>query len=406
MYSSKDLKLLAQKACPEATAFRRELHMYPELSQQEESTAERILSKLSSLNIPCERNIAGHGVMGIIKGKDPHKAIALRADMDGLPIVEKASVPYGSQNPGVMHACGHDIHMAVLYGTAIVLSQLQDLLPFSVKLLFQPAEETTGGAKEMIQAGCLKDPETAAVVGLHVDPFVPVGKILLPRGVAHAASCEFSVTVRGKGCHGAEPYTGKNPLLPCCVMISGIYSHLCQRLNPAEPYLLSVGQMQAGCKSNIIPDQAVFKGIIRALTLERRTLIKKILTDFCNRTAEAYGVTNSIVFSDTYPPLENHSVLYDLIKSCFSQVLGPQNLMESNVPAFTSDDFSWFCRHVPGFYYRLGAAHENGQENYPLHSPFFKVDEGCIYTGILTETAATLHLLNEFPPFSRKKADL
>ena len=223
-YSIEEIKSRVDEIIDEVVAFRRELHMHPELSEQEAETAGRIQTRLETLGIDFIPNVAGYGVVGTIYGQNKDKAVGIRADIDALPIAEQTDFDYKSQIPGVMHACGHDIHTAILYGTAKILSEMKDQLPGSVKLFFQPSEETVGGAKQMIDQGCLSNPDVKSVIGLHVESTIPAGSVLFTPGPMNAASCEFYVTVEGKSCHGAHPDHGIDPLIPACNMVTALQS--------------------------------------------------------------------------------------------------------------------------------------------------------------------------------------
>lgn len=394
-YDINHLKELVNQVYDEAVTFRRSLHMHPELSEHEEETAAAICRKLDSLGIRYSSGIAGNGISAVIYGKNPNRGVGIRADMDALPLTEKTDVPFKSVNPGVMHACGHDIHTAILLGTAQVLNQMRDCLPGSVRLFFQPSEETIGGAKQMIEAGCLEAPRIDSVIGLHVDTDIDAGDVEFIPGHMNAASTEFSVTVKGKSCHGAHPTDGIDALLPACSMVTGLQSVITRRMSPVDPVLITVGRFISGTKGNIISGEAEFSGIIRVLDMKNMPPAKKYISDMCTSTAEAYGATCVVNFRDSYPSLENDAVLLSWVKDAFSQVLGKDHIKINEKPSLGADDFSYFCHQSRGLYYNIGARRPGETRPFPIHSDRFNPDEECIRTGIITETAAVLKILQE-----------
>lgn len=394
-YDINHLKELVNQVYDEAVTFRRSLHMHPELSEHEEETAAAICRKLDSLGIRYSSGIAGNGISAVIYGKNPNRGVGIRADMDALPLTEKTDVPFKSINPGVMHACGHDIHTAILLGTAQVLNQMRDCLPGSVRLFFQPSEETIGGAKQMIEAGCLEAPRIDSVIGLHVDTDIDAGDVEFIPGHMNAASTEFSVTVKGKSCHGAHPTDGIDALLPACSMVTGLQSVITRRMSPVDPVLITVGRFISGTKGNIISGEAEFSGIIRVLDMKNMPPAKKYISDMCTSTAEAYGATCVVNFRDSYPSLENDAVLLSWVKDVFSQVLGKDHIKINEKPSLGADDFSYFCHQSRGLYYNIGARRPGETRPFPIHSDRFNPDEECIRTGIITETAAVLKILQE-----------
>lgn len=394
-YNIEEMKTRIDEIFDEVVEFRRDLHMYPELSEEEKETSQRIQEKLKALGVDFQADIAGHGVVGTIYGQNRDHAVGIRADIDALPIHEQTEFSYKSTVPGVMHACGHDIHTAILYGTAKVLSEIKDSLPGSVKLFFQPSEETVGGAKQMIEQGCLDMPKVRSVVGLHVESTVPAGSVLFTPGPMNAASCEFYVTVIGKSCHGAHPDAGIDPLLPACNMVSALQSIITRRLDPAETGLITVGQFHSGTKNNVIPGETKFSGIIRTLNLSNRDLIKQQIEKLCTSIAESYGASCIVEFHDSYPSLENDDELYSWVKDSAAEILGKDKIIVQAKPSLGADDFSYFCHESRGLYYMIGTGLEDGKTSYPIHSEFFNPDEECIRVGILTEVAAALKILEE-----------
>ena len=394
-YNIEKIKSRVDEIFDEVISFRRELHMYPELSEEEAETSAKIQEKLSALGIEYKAGVAGHGVVGTIYGKNADHGVGIRADIDALPIDEQTDYDFKSKKPGIMHACGHDIHTAILYGTAKILSEMKEELPGSVKLFFQPSEETVGGAKQMIDEGCLNTPKIDSVIGLHVESTVPAGSVLFKPGAMNAASCEFYVTVTGKSCHGAHPDLGIDPLIPACNMVSALQSIITRRLDPAETGLITVGQFHSGTKNNVIPGESKFSGIIRTLNLKNRDMIKAEIEKTCQGIAAAHGATAHVEFHDSYPSLENDDTLYAWVKDATKEALGEEKIFVEVKPSLGADDFSYFCHESRGFYYMVGTGLADGQESFPIHSEFFNPDEECIRTGILTEVVSALKILEE-----------
>ena len=396
IYSKDKLIKRVEEIYDSVVEFRRDLHMHPEVSENEVRTALKIQEKLSNLGIHFDANVAGHGVSALIEGKNKEHAVAVRADMDALPIFEKAEIEFASKTEGVMHACGHDIHTAILIGTAEILSEIKDQLPGSVRLLFEPSEETIGGAKQMIDAGCLENPKVNSVLGLHVETTVPVGMVEFIPGPMNAASCEFYVKVKGQSCHGAHPSNGVDAIVCGCDLVGSIQSIITRRVDPVDPALITIGRFHSGTKNNIIAGEAEFSGIIRTLNIENRELIKTQIKQICEGIAAAYGATCEIVFQDSYPSLENDYTLLEWITESTEEVIGKTNIVMKNKPSMGADDFSYFCHGSRGFYYNIGTWNkERHDSSYPIHSDKFNPDEECIKTGILTQVAGILKILEE-----------
>ena len=394
-YDIEKIKSRIDELFDEAVAFRRELHMYPELSEQEEETAKRIHSRLADLGIEYTPGVAGHGVVATVYGQNRDHAVGIRADMDALPITEAAPVDFASKNPGVMHACGHDMHTTIMLYTAKILNEMRDQLPGSVKFLFQPSEETIGGAEQMIKEGALKNPDVNSVIGLHVETTVPAGSIEFVLGPMNAASTEFYVTVYGKSCHGASPFKGIDPLLPACAMVSNIQSIITRRIDPTEAALVTIGQFHSGTKNNIIPAETKFSGIIRVLDMKNRYFIKDEIERICKQTAASYGAECKVEFADSYPSLTNDSQLTDWVKETAEEVMGRDKIMVRTRASLGADDFSYFCHGSRALYYNLGTARAGEEETAPIHNENFYPDEEAIRTGILSEVLAVLRILDE-----------
>ena len=395
-YSIEDIKKRVDEIYDSVVSFRRDIHENPELSEHEVRTSAKIAEKLTALGINYQSNIAGHGISALIEGKNKEYGVGIRADMDALPICENNGLTYSSKNPGIMHACGHDIHTAILLGTAEILSEIQDELPGCVRLLFEPSEETIGGAKQMIDAGCLNNPKIKSVLGLHVETTVPVGKVEFIPGPMNAASCEFYVTVTGKSCHGAHPNDGVDSLVAACDMVGTIQTIITRRVDPSDPALVTIGQFNSGTKNNIIAGEAKFSGIIPRLNLANRELIKTQIKQICQGISASYGASCEVEFHDSYPSLENDFDLYKIMTDAANEALGHENILIKNKPSMGADDFSYFCHGTRGFYYNIGTFNPQiDPEGHPIHSDKFNPDEECIKFGILTQVAGVLKILEE-----------
>lgn len=394
-YDMSKIKKMTDDIYDETVAFRRHLHMHPELSEHEEKTAQAVCSKLDRLGINYDSGIAGYGISAVIYGQNREHGVGIRADMDALPLTEKTDSPFKSLNPGVMHACGHDIHTAILTGTAAVLNGIKDRLPGSVRLIFQPSEETIGGAKPMIEAGCLESPKIDSVIGLHVDTGIDAGDIELIPGQMNAASTELYVTVEGKSCHGAYPTDGIDALLPACAMVTNLQSIVTRRTDPAEAVLITIGKFRSGTKENIISGKVTFSGIIRTLQMHNMAHVRQELERLCLSTAEAYGASCTVKYIDSYPTVENDDTLLNWVAESSREILGDEHVIINKRPSLGTDDFAYFGHSTRGLYYNIGARHHGEKEPCSIHSDCFNPDEECIRTGILTQVAAVLKIMDE-----------
>ena len=385
------IKIAIEEIYDRVVEIRRQLHSQPELSGNEINTERIITDTLSSLNIEYKDHIAGHGVVALIPGKDTEKAIALRADIDALPIQECTDAPYRSTTPGVMHACGHDMHTAILLGTAMVLKSLEATLPLCVKFFFQPAEETTGGALPMINEGCMKLPEVTAVIGLHVKPELDVGTVEFFESKMNAASTEFTIITHGKPSHGAYPHQGIDPILIAAQIAVSLQSIVSRRLPAAEPAVISIGSITGGTASNIMPAEVKMQGIIRTLDENITEKIKSHMKQLAEGTAAAFGGRAEVHFTDSYPLLQNDSAAVKKLRQAAIQCLGAQNVLCGNTPLMGADDFAYFSKAAPGVYFNLGV-----HSPHPLHSPLFLPDENAIRSGILMETVGVLTLMGQY----------
>ncbi len=375
----------------EMILIRRDFHQHPELSNNEYKTQEKIMNLLNEYNI-YNKISAKTGVLGLINGKNAGKTIALRADIDALPIHEINNLNFKSVNDNVMHACGHDVHMTILIGTAKILSELKNKLHGNVKLLFQPAEETTGGALPMIKDGVLENPTVDYAFGLHVMPYLEPGKIEIKHGQLNAASDEIYIKVQGKTGHGAYPEQGIDTILVTSHIITALQSIVSRNTSPLNSCVISIGSIHGGDKSNIICDKVVIKGTLRTLNAETRTFAKERIIKLANAQAESFAATCEVTFFEGYEALINDNEVVDYLNEVAIDTLGKENIVFKELPSLGVEDFSYFSNRVPGAFYHLGCKLKG--TNLSLHHSNFDVDEECIKTGILMQVMLVLNKLN------------
>ncbi len=376
------IKELAAEYKPELIAIRRHLHQHPELSKQEKETAAFISSELTKLDIPHKTNVGGYGIVGEIKGRNPEKKlIALRADMDALPILEANKLPYKSLNEGVMHACGHDVHMAGLLGAARILKKLEKEWEGSVRLIFQPSEEEyPGGASLMIKDGVLENPKPAAIFGQHVYPEMPAGKVGMKAGKYMASTDEFYITVKGKGGHGALPDQVIDPIVIAAQIVIGLQQIVSRKAFPGMPTVLTIGKLEAKGRTNIIPSEAKMEGIIRTFNEDWRAEIKKQITKIAKGIAQAMGAEADVFIDQGYPFVVNDEALTERAFKAAADFLGEGQVEELEF-RMTAEDFAYYSQQVPGCFYRLGTRNDQQGMNSPLHSDTFDADEDSLETG-------------------------
>lgn len=373
-------QLIATKAAdlyPKIKGYREHLHQFPELSYKEFETMAFVSERLSDLGIPHDTKIGGTGVVGIIRN-DAHAAdtpcVALRADLDALPIHEENEVPYRSQHPGVMHACGHDFHTATLLGVAEILMSIKDELPHPVKLIFQPGEEQNpGGASLMIADGVLKNPAVSHLFALHVFPDLPCGQVGLKEGLYMASCDELHLTINGVGGHGAVPEKCVNPLTIAAEIILTAENFLKQELPDEVPQVISFGRMEALGSTNVVPSRATLKGTFRTMNEDWRTRAHELITEHCHDIAKKYGGSVDLNVSVGYPFLHNDPEITNKAKALFKDCLSAEQVIDLPL-RMTSEDFSFYSQIAPVCFYRVGVADNTKEINYGVHHPKFDVD--------------------------------
>lgn len=375
---------------------RRELHKNPELGFELYKTSQLIKDFLEKEGIPYE-NVATTGIVATIRGgkyKENSKTIALRGDMDALPLLDKKNTCYVSTNIGKMHACGHDAHTTMLLGSAKILNAIKENLEGTVKFLFEPAEETVGGAKLMIEEGVLENPHVDGVIGLHVDENLPAGKIGIKKGIAYAASNPFKVTIYGKGAHGASPHKSIDPIIIACNVITTLQTLVSRELNPTSPAVVTIGTINGGTAQNIIPDAVTFSGIIRTMKLEDREYFIIRLKEIIESVVKAMRGTCAIEVTESYPCLCNDDKMYTFFEEVSVKTIGKENVKIVNEPTMGVESFAYFSLQRPSMFYWLGCGNNDKGIIHPAHSSLFDIDEDCLPIGVAVHCAATYEFIN------------
>ncbi|MBT8300379.1 MAG: amidohydrolase [Maribacter sp.] len=388
--------------------WRREIHQNPELSNREFKTAEKIAKHLKSLGLEVQTGVAHTGVVGVLKGGQDGKVVALRADIDALPVMERNDLPYKSsvtseflgEKVGVMHACGHDTHTAILMGVAEVLSNNKDKIKGTVKFIFQPAEEgpppgEEGGALLMVKEGVLKNPDVDAIFGLHINSQTPVGVIRYKSGGTLAAAQSFTIKVKGKQSHGSQPWSGIDPILISAKIIDGLQTIISRETNLTnEAAVITVGKIKSGVRSNIIPESAEMLGTIRTLDYDMKDQINRRMEEMIPTIAKAYGGSATVEIKDATDITYNDPALVEQMLPTMKRVAGDANIQ--NQKAITgAEDFSYFQREVPGFFFFLGGMTPGNTESFPHHTPDFLIDDSGLLLGVKTLTEMSLDYLNQ-----------
>jgi amidohydrolase len=376
------IRVLSKKHFPKLVKLRREFHQYPELGYNEVKTSERVVRELRKLGIKVRTGVAKTGVVGVLTGMKKGKTVALRADMDALPIMEETNLPYRSKRPGLMHACGHDAHMACVIGAAMILSGLKDQLPGNVKFVFQPSEESPpGGAKPMIREGVLENPKVSGIFGLHCDSAIPVGKIGVKEGPFMAQADSFDITIKGVGAHGARPHDGIDAIVAASQAIQALQTIVSRKIDPLQPVVISLGKIQGGTKRNIICSEVKVEGTARSLTKDVAQRIPRLIQTILSGVGGSSGASFELDYRKGYPVLINHPKATDLARGTISQLFGKLAIFEINKPLMGAEDFAFFLQKVPGSFLRLGIRNPKKEAIYPWHHPRFAVDEDAIAIG-------------------------
>jgi amidohydrolase len=376
------IQQLAKQYAPDFIAIRNHLHAHPELSYQEFQTSAFVQEKLSSAGIPF-RVMAGTGVVGMIEGRNPGKrVIALRADMDALPIREENKVPYRSTNDGVMHACGHDVHTTILLGASTILKSLQDEWEGTIKVIFQPGEEKNpGGASIMIREGVLEDPVPQAIFGLHVHPGLEVGKLSFRGGMVMASADEIYITIRGKGGHAAAPHLTVDTILVASHLVVALQQIISRNRNPLSPSVLSITSVQGGYTTNVIPSEVKLMGTLRAMDEQWRFRAHDLIRKLATELVHSMGAEIDLHIDVGYPMVYNNEALDVVARAEARQYVGGGNVLETEV-RLGAEDFGYYTRQIPGCFYRLGVMNAEKGITSGVHTPTFDIDESAIEIGV------------------------
>lgn len=400
-----DVQSRVDTVMPQVIDWRRDFHQHPELGNREFRTAGIIADHLRSLGIEVTTEVAHTGVVGILEGGQPGPVVALRADMDALPVEEQVDLPFASQvrtqyngqDVGVMHACGHDNHMAILMGAATVLAQMRDSLPGTVMFIFQPAEEGApageqGGAELMLDEGLFEDIRPDAVFGLHVWP-IPAGQIAVREGGTMASSDSFSIRVQGQQTHGAAPWAGIDPIVVASQIVLGLQTIPSRQLDSTlTPSIVTVGAINGGVRSNIIPDSVEMIGTLRTFDAETRQQIHERVERTAQQIAASAGASVDVNINLGYPVTHNDPALTRRMSATLERVAG-EKFTEANLIT-GAEDFSYYANEVPGMFFFLGIASDDPDMVYPNHSPYFYADESALPVGVEAMTALALDFLN------------
>lgn len=386
-----ELKSKINSMFNEISEYRRDIHRNPELSFQEYETSAKIKKKLDELGIE-NRVIGETGIVAHI-GKG-NKCVALRADIDALPILEETGLDYASQNEGVMHACGHDMHNAMLIGAAKILKEYEDELPGVIKLIFQPGEEQIpGGASILINEGVLENPKPLSIFGQHINPGETVGKISLASGPIMAAADELYWDITGKGSHAAQPHVGNDPIIVAANLILHYQTIINKHKNPFQPGALSVTSIHGGSANNIFPENLKMKGTLRSFDEEWRSKIHRLLEENSQKIGDLYGVNVDVEIRKGYPALVNTQSTTDLVRKVAQNVVGEENTLEFE-PKMWAEDFSYYLREIPGTFWFLGVRPESQESMPPLHNAKLAPEEEAMKNGMIMMVVTGIEFLN------------
>ena len=377
-----EVKRLGEKYLQHMINLRETIHMYPEDGFSEFTTSKIIIEELEKLGIKVQKNVAKTGVVGLIEGKYPGKTVLLRADMDALKIQEQADVEYKSKIDGMMHACGHDGHVAGLLGAAMILNELKDNLHGNVKLVFQPAEERDGGALPMIEEGVLENPKVDAAFAAHLWGYLNEGEVHLKEGPMMASPDIFNINVIGKGGHGAVPQESIDPIVITCQIVNSLQTIVSRKINPLDPVVITCGRIQGGDCHNVIPNEVELEGTIRTFNEETRNWVPKVMEDLIRGKTTSQGAAYEFKYEPKYPALINDKYMTSFAKESLKKVVGEENVFDLKEPNMGGEDFAYFAQKVPSAFIFVGIAN-NKSEPVIHHNPYFKWDSKNV--GILAQ---------------------
>lgn len=405
----KKIERLSENVENSVVKWRRHIHQNPELSNREFMTAKYVSDHLKSLGLKIQENIAHTGVVAILEGGHPGGVVALRADMDALPVTERVDLPFASKvktiykdvEVGVMHACGHDTHVAILMGVASVLTEIREEIKGTVKFVFQPAEEGApdgeeGGAELMVKEGVLKNPDVNAIFGLHISSGVPINTLTYKPGGTMASATSFEIKIKGKQAHGSRPWEGADPIVAGAQIINNLQTIVSRNLDLTnEAAVVTIGRFESGIRSNIIPESAYMEGTIRALDYEMRDEIYKRLKEIVINTAKSNNLEAEVILKTPYPITYNDLKLTDQMKKTLFRVAGENNVKLARAST-GAEDFSYFANKVPGFFFRLGGMpiEDHPNKGFSHHTPDFYIDDSGLILGVRAMANLAVDYLN------------
>lgn len=380
---------------PYIIALRRKLHQNPELSCQELATSQLIAAELRSLGLEVTVWPNEPGVVALLKGNRPGKTLALRADIDALPLTEKSGLPFASLKEGAAHTCGHDIHTAVLLGTARVLSSMGEKLKGTIKFIFQSAEEQMSGAKQMLARDVLSNPAVDAILALHCWPEIPAGTVGVKNGSFMASSDALTVTIKGKAGHAAHPHKSIDPVVAACAVVGAIQTVVSRETAPVDATVITFGSIHGGTAANIIAPSVELKGTVRTVTQNVRDAMPSMIARIVEYTAASYRCEGIVEYRKGAPPVINQAGLVTIIENAAVSVLGQEGVVHLEDVSMGSEDFAFYMEKVPGAIFRLGTANELPQSKLALHNPEIIFDEKCLSTGVMAMCAAAWEYLEK-----------
>ncbi|KAJ48973.1 amidohydrolase [Clostridium tetanomorphum] len=372
---------------------RRDFHKHPEESFKEFRTSQKIKEELNNMGIEV-MSIGDTGVVGLLRGKEGGKVVALRADIDALSVNEETGLPYSSEEPGMMHACGHDFHASMLLGAAKILSEIKDEIQGSVKFIFQPAEEVAGGAKSMIQGGALENPKVDMIFGMHIWSDIPVGQVSLQSGPIMASADVWSITIKGKSCHGSSPWQGVDAITCATAVLQGLHTIVTRVNDVRNPIVINVGTINAGERFNVVPGRAEITGMNRTFTVDSRNMMPKWMEKMIKSTCEVYCCEYEFKYDFTCSPTVNDGISVNIAAEAVEKIVGKENMINIE-KVMGSEDFSEYAYKVPAALMFLGGRNEEKKCCYSHHSNFFNVDEEALPIGAASYAQVALDFLNK-----------
>jgi len=388
------IKELAEQDKQYISDLRKQIHSHAEISLKEFETTKLIADELLKCGIEVKTWEGETGVLGVLKGKYPGKVLALRADIDALPLVEQSGLSFKSQNPGAAHCCGHDIHTSVLIGAARVLSDMKNQLHGTIKFVFQPAEEGLGGAKLMIERKVLENPKPDAIIALHTWPDIPGGTVGYRFGSFMASSDTVDIKFIGRAGHAAHPHKSIDPLVAVSTFVNAVQTIVSRETAPTDPLVITFGKIYGGTKRNIIAGDVTLEGTVRTSNKETQDKMPEIMTRLASNIAAAYRCTAEVSYFKEDPPVVNNDELNELVVTASKEILGEENVIALKTMSMGSEDFSYYMEKVPGCLYRLGTNNDDPKSHLPLHNPGIIFDEKALITGVKAMSAIAFKFLN------------